>query len=129
MENLSVSFGKLNSAIKEKKDTIKLVLCIIGVICAIAAVAVLIIKLLEKKRCCCGKCKGECECEGKNKIDILDEVDLDDDGTVDAYLVDTDGDGDADSVYVDTDGNGAIDTIIEDTDGDGEPDTVFGPEA
>ena len=81
-------------------------------IVAVAAVTVLIAALVSKKK-------------RKAQIEVLDELDLDDDGTIDAYLVDSTGDGKADSVYIDTDGNGAVDTIVSDTDGDGEPDTVF----
>ena len=81
-------------------------------IVAIAAVTVIIAEVVSKKK-------------RKAQIEVLDEMDLDDDGTVDAYLVDTTGDGKSDSVYIDTDGNGAIDTIVSDNDGDGEPDSVY----
>ena len=96
---------------KKNDETLKLILAVIGAAVALAAIIILIAGILRKQR--------------KAKIQILDEVDLDDDGTVDAYLVDTTGDGQADTTYIDSDGNGAIDTIISDTDGDGESDTIY----
>ena len=106
-------FEKCIETYREKKDTLKLVILAVCVLCAITAAVVLIANLVLRSK------------NRKPKIDVLDEHDLDGDGAIDAYLVDTTGDGEADTVYLDTDGNGAIDTIISDTDGDGEPDTVF----
>ncbi|MBQ3954607.1 MAG: hypothetical protein II680_01850 [Clostridia bacterium] len=95
-----------------KKDLIKLILAVIGCIVAAAAIAVIVINIVNRRR--------------KATIEVLESADTDGDGEIDTYLVDTTGDGNADTVYLDTDGNGAVDTIIEDTDGDGEPDTAYG---
>ena len=82
-----------------KKDLIKLILAVIGCIVAAAAIAVIVVNIVNRRR--------------KATIEVLESAD-------------TTGDGNADTVYLDTDGNGAVDTIIEDTDGDGEPDTAYG---
>jgi len=110
MEFILKTIGGKQSA-KKNDDTLKLILAIVGAVVALATIAIVVASILRKHR--------------KASIQVLDEVDLDDDGTVDAYLVDTTGDGKADTTYIDTDGNGAIDTIISDNDGDGDPDTIF----
>lgn len=111
MKNICEKYEAVTELVDEKRDTLRLIFAIIGFVCAVAACTIVTIKLLQNKK--------------KRQLDILDEVDLDGDGEMDALLVDTTGDGEADSIFVDTDGNGTIDTIIADTDGDGEPDTVY----
>ena len=110
MQNFKNYFDRFGFEPEKRKDTLKLIFIAIAFICAVTACVIVTLKLIEKK---------------KKKLDVLDEVDLDGDGDIDAYLVDTTGDGEADTVFMDTDNNGAVDTILTDTDGDGEPDAVY----
>jgi hypothetical protein len=55
---------------------------------------------------------------------VIEEIDMDGDGIVDAAVVDIDGNEVADSLLLDTDGDGVLDTAIIDIDEDGVPDAI-----
>lgn len=57
------------------------------------------------------------------KVDMV-AGDMDGDGEVDSVGVDTDGDGQIDAIASDMDGDGVVDAIGQDTDGDGKIDTI-----
>ena len=73
----------------------------------------------------------EADSEGEEYVgDVIDddgnsqELDLNEDGIIDAVAQDTDGDGQADQIYVDTDQDGKIDAVAADMDGDGKIDVI-----